>query len=109
MFLPQEIRPEVKVGAVELALEAAERYLRANGWTNGHPIRTGSSQPCIGQALAQGRTVEYFRLHDLVREAAQIQTGKCWRDVPDYNDAPRTIEEVWGVFKIARDLARARA
>lgn len=111
MFLPQELRPEIKVGVAESIIDATEQVIRSSGWANGNPRRMGCSQTCIGIALAmQARSydVSYFRVHDLLLQAAQIQTGKRWRDVPEYNDDPaRTLDDVWGLFKIARDLARA--
>jgi hypothetical protein len=112
MFVPQEQRqhgPGIKVGAIESTINAAEKTLRLNGWVNGHPRRTPCPQTCMGIALAmhnQTYDVDYFRVHDLMLQAAHIQTGKRWRDIPQYNDAKgRTVEDVWGVFQIARELA----
>ena len=113
MFVPQEQRqhgPGVKVGAIETTINDTEELLRREGWVNGNPRRLGCSQSCVGIALAtvtRKNLIEYYRVNDVILQAAHIQTGKYWGNIPDWNDAEgRTIEDVWDLLRIARELAR---
>jgi hypothetical protein len=66
-----------------------------------------SSKPgvCLGMALARASFggISYSAIiQPAVLQAAHIQTGKRWRDIPEYNDAPgRTFEEVLTVLEMA--------
>ena len=113
MFIPQEQRqhgPDVKVGAIAAAINDTEEMLHRDGWVNGNPRRLGCSQQCVGIALAtvsRKNRIEYYRVNAVLLQAAHIQTGKQWGNITVWNDAEgRTIEDVWDLFRIARELVR---
>lgn len=105
MFVPQEDRHHGP--KVDDVLDVTAKILKAEGWVNANPVASGKRGNCLGMAIARaafGHT-EYFKVHAKVLEAAMIQTGRRWRDVPQYNDAPgRTFADVLEVIRIARTL-----
>jgi hypothetical protein len=102
MFVPQEDRTTgPQVGIATVCADAAA-LLRKEGWLPMNPVRAGKPGFCLAVALA---TVAHYNwgyystIIPLILQAAYIQTGKQWRDIPQYNDAPgRTFEEILAVL-----------
>ena len=91
---------------ISTILNDIEADLHLNGWINAHPRRVGSNKLCLGIAAARNcRDVEFWKVHALLLQAANIQTGKEWCDVAHYNDvSSRTFGDILGVLQIARQL-----
>lgn len=109
MFIPQEDRQDgPRIGIAIICADTAA-LLREVGWLPMNPIRAGKAGMCLGVALATvaHHNWGYSAIVPLVLQSAYIQTGKQWRDIPDYNDAPgRTFDEVLAVLSTAASYGK---
>lgn len=108
MFVPQENRQDgPRVGIATVCAEAAD-LLCNQGWLPMNPNRTSEPGLCAAVALVMSCPLDGSYSNAIVPAvlmAAHIQTGKQWRDIPQYNDAPgRTFEEVLAVLDAASRL-----
>jgi len=107
MFVPQENRnngPALRRGLISDVIMDAADLLRQQGWLPMNPNMAGKPGMCIGIAVARAAfgKVQYHEAAEAVLLAAQIQTGRQWRDLPQYNDAPgRTVADVYAVMELA--------